>query len=122
MTGTTELAGLPVGGPASLPTVKVKLHIDPADVRDDTELDGVIDAVNALVRRWPVSEAAVGATEWPPHITEGAVMLAVRLFRRRNSPAGVEAFGQQGAAYVMRTDPDVAMLLRLGSYLSPGIG
>jgi hypothetical protein len=49
-------------------------------------------------------------------------MLAARLFRRRNSPAGVEAMGPDGATYVMRNDPDIGQLLRLGSWQLPGLG
>lgn len=52
-------------------------------------------------------------TEWDKRAELGAVMLTARLIRRRNSPAGVEAFTADGVAYVRRTDPDVANLLRL---------
>ena len=48
-------------------------------------------------------------------------MLAARLFRRRNSPGGVEAF-TDGAVYVARTDPDVAALLSIGPYKPPQVG
>jgi len=53
---------------------------------------------------------------------QGATMLAARLHRRKGSPAGVEAFGSLGAAYVMRTDPDIAMFLKLGSWQRPQVG
>lgn len=122
MTDTAELVGLPEGGPTSVPEAKAQLRIPADDTTDDPELDAVVEAVNALVRRWPVAQAAVGATAWPAHITRGATMLAARLFRRRNSPAGVEAFSQAGPVYVQRNDPDVAMLLKLGSWQAPGIG
>jgi hypothetical protein len=118
----TELAGLPEGGPASMTATKVMLSIDATDVRDDAELSNIVAAVNAEVRTWPVSTAAVGAAAWPANLERGAHMLAARLFRRRNSPAGVESFGSLGAAYVMRTDPDIAMLLKLGSWQRPGLG
>lgn len=63
------------------------------------------------------------APPWPPKVELGAVMLAARLVRRRNSPQGVAAFTQEGgAAYVSRMDPDVAQLLRLGAYAAPQIG
>lgn len=77
-------------------------------------------AVNAVVRRW-VAVPATGQP-WPDDTVQGAVMLATRLFRRRNSPAGVEAFGADGVAYVSRTDPDVAMLLGIGPYAPPVVG
>jgi len=77
-------------------------------------------AVNAVVRRW-VSIPADGQ-RWPDDIVQGAVMLAGRHYRRRNSPGGVEAFGADGVAYVSRTDPDVAMLLQIGPYAAPVVG
>jgi hypothetical protein len=43
-------------------------------------------------------------------------MLAARLVRRRNSPAGVEAFTEMGPTYVSRFDPDVDRLLGMGPY------
>ena len=122
MAHTDELVGLPDGGPTTLPAVKARLRIAADDTRDDAELADVVDAVNARVRRWPVAELAVGHETWPTDVALGAAMLAARLWRRRNSPAGVEAMGPDGATYVMRNDPDVAMLLRLGSWQPPGLG
>lgn len=123
MTSTPgELVGLPEGGPTSLALVKAHLSIAADDTRDDTKLAAIVAAVNNLVRSMRVSEAAVGQASWPARIEYGATMLAARLFRRKNSPAGVEAFGQLGAAYVMRNDPDIAQLLQLGTYQQPQIG
>lgn len=117
-----EVAGLPAGGPATLPGVKAHLGI--TDTADDDRLTAIVAAVNATVRRLRVAADAAGATDWAgaPHVTEGATMLAARLFRRKNSPAGVEAFTDLGAVYVMRNDPDIALLLRRGPYAEPGIG
>ena len=49
----------------------------------------------------------------------GALMLAARLVRRRNSPEGVAAVTADSVFYVARTDADVALLLGLDR---PGIG
>lgn len=117
-----ELVGLPEGGPTSRALVKAHLSIGESDTRDDAKLDQIVAAVNNLVRTMRVSQAAVDAATWPERIVYGATMLAARLFRRKNSPAGVESFGQLGAAYVMRNDPDIAQLLQLGSYQQPQIG
>lgn len=122
MTDATELAGLPVGGPATLALIRAKLRLRPEDTDADEALTDHAEAVNYLVRRWPVASQAVDQPEWPESITIGAVMLAVRLWRRKDSPAGVETFGQLGGAYVMRNDPDIAMLLQLGTWQRPGIG
>jgi hypothetical protein len=117
-----ELVGLPEGGPTTRELVKVQLSIASTDVRDDAKLDAIVGAVNNMVRTWRISESAVGLEAWPERIQLGATMLAARLFRRKNSPAGVESFGQLGAAYVMRNDPDIAQLLALGNYQLPQIG
>lgn len=118
----TELVGLPDGGPTTVGLVKAHLSI--ADARDDTRLDPIVKGVNRLVRSWPVSSPAVGQADWTgvEDVVEGATMLAARLFRRKGSPAGVESFGSLGAAYVMRNDPDVAMLLQLGPWAPPSVG
>lgn len=116
----TEWPDLPPEGPATLPNVKVQLDIDDDD--DDERLTFIIDAVNSQVRTWPVSESGSGADQWPVRVQLGAVMLCCRLFRRKNSPAGVEAFGSQGAVYVQRNDPDIAMLLGIGSWSAPAVG
>lgn len=117
---TEAAADLPAAGPTSPAAVKALLAI--TDDRDDARIAAVVAAVNSQVRTWRVSAAADGLAEWPGRIVEGATMLAARLHRRKNSPAGVESFGELGAVYVMRNDPDVAMLLDLGPWQPPVIG
>lgn len=97
---------------------------EPAD--DQTVID-VTAAVNALVNeangtRWVPDPDDATATVWAADTYLGALMYAARLVRRANSPAGIEAFFETGVAYVQRTDPDVAVLLRLGSYAVPMTG
>jgi hypothetical protein len=84
-----------------------------------------VDAVNAWVRCLPVASDALtyGPPPRPGPIRHhGAVMLATRLWRRKDSPSGVETFTDQGAIYVSRNDPDVARLLKLGTFAGPGVG
>ncbi len=122
MAGRSELVGLPEGGPTSLPMVKS--HLTMNDSRDDARVQSIVDAVNHVVRSWPCSAQAVEAPDWSgaPDVVEGATMLAARLWRRKGSPAGVEAMGTLGATYVMRNDPDIALLLQLGAYSGPQVG
>lgn len=122
MSGRTELAGLPEGGPATLPGVKAHLGI--TDERDDGAITLAVNAVNNMVRCWPCSLPAVGEADWAKTdaTVQGATMLAARHFRRKNSPGGVESVGTLGAVYVQRNDPDVAMLLGLGPYAGPEVG
>lgn len=117
-----ELTDLPGEGPATLPGVRAFLRYKDTDTTDDPELGDVVAAVNSLVRGWACSADAQGQEDFPAHVVRGADMMAGRLFRRRESPAGVAAFGDMGAVYVMRNDPDVAMLLGLGPWSSPRIG
>lgn len=79
------------------------------------KLDATVAAVNALV---PI----IARRTEPELIALGATMLAARLYRRRNSPEGVATFTQDGAVYVQKNDPDVAMLLGLGSWAPPVVG
>lgn len=121
-----EVAGLPEEGPATVPLVKTHLKI--SDTDDDERLGQITAAVNAAVRTWPCAEDSsapdtpVGERVWNARTSEGATLLSARLFRRKNSPAGVEAFGELGPVYVQRNDPDVAMLLNLGTYALPELG
>lgn len=84
----------------------------------DDGLAPVVKAVNALIIRWFGDTVA----EWEDDVIIGATMLAARLWRRRNSPAGVESFGELGPIYVQRNDPDIALLLGLGNYQRPAVG
>jgi hypothetical protein len=89
---------------------------------ETARLTPIVGAVNGKVRGWPVASQAGGAEVWPDDIVLGASMLSARLFMRKNSPAGVEVFGDQGAVYVRRNDPDIAMLLGLGAWAPPVVG
>ena len=57
-----------------------------------------------------------------PDTVLGAKMLAARLYRRRNSPNGVEAITDAGTSFVARYDSDISRLLRLDGYAGPRIG
>jgi hypothetical protein len=108
---------LPPGpGPAVAADVAARLGgIDP------TACQLEVDAVNDLCTV-QLGVAANADGTWPPRKALGATMLAVRLYRRRDSPAGVATFGAEGAAYVTRNDPDVAQLLGIGAYAPPRVG
>lgn len=115
-----EVAGLPAAGPTTRDAVKAMLT--PAGgaypAAYDAAIDQVVGAVNAIVRQMPVaSDSLTYGTpppSWPPYVTQGATMLAARLWRRKDSPAGVIAVTDQAFAYVQRNDPDVALLLKMG--------
>ena len=72
-------------------------------------------AVLALVQGLPAGAPA----PWGAETTLGAVMLTARLYRRRNSPAGIESLSEMGATYVSRYDSDIARLLRIDAFMGP---
>jgi hypothetical protein len=105
----------PATSPTTVGEVAAWLQVD-----EGTDgLAGVVAGVNTLIPRWKGGPPADG---WGDDVRLGAKLLAGRLWRRRNSPAGVEAWGAEGAVYVQRTDPDVAMLLGLGDWTPPQVG
>jgi Phage gp6-like head-tail connector protein len=105
---------------------KVKAWLRLTDTADDDLLADVVAATNHwvaqtayvqdMVRVWP------DTGEWPPDVTQGAVMLAARLYRRRNTPGGIDATGPDMAVYVPRRDSDVDLLLHLGMWAPPRVG
>lgn len=107
----------------TVPQVKSWARI--TDANDDDTLALVVAAVVELVQGLPVAQASntdPAPDDWPDSVRMGATMLAARVFRRRNTPGGVEAAGDFGIAYVRRNDPDIAQFLELGDYGRPGVG
>ena len=78
----------------------------------DEHLALIVDAVNSMVAEWH-------GESWPGGVKLGAVMLAARLHRRRNSAAGVETFSEMGAGYVSRYDADLDRQLRINAWTPP---
>lgn len=118
---------LPEAGPATVGGVKFRASI--TDTDDDADLEVLVAAVNALVRRWPgprslvyLDEADPPVSQWPADVVLGANMLGARLWRRRNTVGGVEVYGDNGIAYVRRNDPDIAMLLQLDDWSKGQVG
>lgn len=79
----------------------------------DAVLSQVCEATVSHVQGLPVvADRSDPAAAWAGSVELGTVMLALRLYRRRNSPNGVETITGDGVAYVARYDTDVARLLR----------
>lgn len=81
----------------------------------DEHLPLIVDSVNAMVDEWH-------GNNWPPGVELGAIMLAARLHRRRNSSNGVESFSEMGASYVSRYDADLDRQLRINGWSYPVVG
>lgn len=57
----------------------------------------------------------------PEDVYHGSVMFGARLFRRRNSPGGIESMGES-VTYVASFDPDLDQFLQRGRYRIPRVG
>lgn len=78
----------------------------------DAALAAVCAATVAHVAGLPVvANRPDPAAQWPGTVELGATMLAARLYRRRNSPNGLETITADGVAYVARYDSDIAAML-----------
>ncbi len=89
-------------------------------IRGDS-MQGICDAVRAYVEgRRPdlflVDGSGFRTGTYAPgaDVVLGAAMLAWRFYARRNTPLGVIGFSEDGAAGMLREDPDVTRLLGLG--------
>lgn len=104
--------------------VKRQLSIDGIDTADDVLIQDCIDAAEPEVcRARPDSfdnDAGITPADYPDAY-RGGVMLAARTVRRRNSPGGIESFGDS-VTYVAMYDPDMDRFLRRGKYRMPGVG
>jgi hypothetical protein len=107
--------------------VKEQLRLAAADTGDDDLVTRCAAAVEPQVQRarpdgWPAVQPLTAPVYTPDAETyQAAVMLAARLVRRRNSPGGVETFGES-VTYVSRYDPEIARALRTGLWALPGVG
>lgn len=101
-------------------------------VEEQWELVNLASAVFELFKQWGFIDAAevlngrtdheTPARDGRKHILRAFIMLVARLYRRRNSPGGIEALGDTGPVYISRRDPDIAMLLGIGEYTRPAVG
>ena len=89
----------------------------------------VREAVAWMTQRRPFVLQAVGDTHFTARTDLAtyapdaetyrvAVMYAAREYRRRNSPAGIETFGET-TSFVSRYDPDIDRGLQTGAYARP---
>lgn len=110
----------------ALTTQEVATWLGMKSHEGDTHLEAVVSATIDLVDslpdapRMPANEAGVRA--WAPRTHQAAVMLAARLYRRRNSPGGIEAMTDGGATYVSRYDSDISRMLRIDGHTRPAVG
>ena len=112
----------------SVDDVKAQLRIMGTDTTDDDLVTRCAAAVEPQVQRarpdqYPTAAPQDVAPPYTPdaEVYQAAVMLAARLVRRRNSPGGVETFGE-AVTYISRYDPDISRALHSGTWALPGVG
>lgn len=80
----------------------------------------IVDAVNHYVDALPNIDRDENGV-WAPTTKVGAIMLAARLYRRKNSPGGIESVGDS-MSYIARYDSDISRLLNIDTFRKPVVG
>ena len=93
----------------------------PGDAGDDDLIAACTDATNEWVMGTAYVKELPDPHVWPADVILGATMLAARLYRRRNTPGGIEAIAD-GAVYVPRRDGDVDSMLHMHAWAPPRVG
>lgn len=108
--------------------VRAWLRLNDVDDGDGDLITRVCAMTEPYVERcrpewWTAPPTSTSAPVYAPDAEtyQGGVMHAAREYRRRNSPAGVEAFGDAGTSFVSRYDPDIEKALQTGAYARPVI-
>ena len=68
-----------------------------------------------------MADSTSGVYRPDAEVYNAAVMLAGRIYRRRNSPGGIEMFADS-VTYVARYDPEIQRALRQGAWTVPAVG
>lgn len=89
---------------------------------DRPSLTLIVEAVNEYVAGLPVVQHIEAGAKWPAEVRLGAIMLAARLAKRRNSPNGIEAATDMNVTYVARYDSDISRMLQLDRAAAPAVG
>ena len=77
----------------------------------DGHLAHCLDVATAWVEDRVYVEPDTGVHRRHPEVVEATMILASRLYARRNSPEGVAGWGDLGVVRVLATDPDIERLL-----------
>lgn len=111
----------PVFNPVWLAPDSVKdwLRLNAQDTTDDDLIRSVCAMAEPYVERCRPEFLAPDGTYTPnAEAYQGGVMYAAREYRRRNSPAGIEVFGDT-ASFVTRYDTDIERALHTGAWAGP---
>jgi hypothetical protein len=94
-----------------LADLKKRLNIPLTQTSADAQLGWVLQVADAWVteRVYPDPDATPGLRHVP--VVEAILVLASRLYARRNTPEGVAGWPELGVTRVVAEDPDLAVLL-----------
>ena len=105
-------------------SVKTWLRLRDFDVADDDLLLSVCAMAEPYVERCrpeffvPATDGVPAAYTPDAEAYQGGVMYAAREYRRRNSPGGIEVFGET-TSFVTRYDTDIERALHTGAWAPP---
>lgn len=91
------------------------------DASEIAHMNVIIPAVIEEVNSLPSIDLNVDGT-WKATTKLGAIMLAARLFSRRNSPNGTTTTADGVQTYLPRYDNDIARLLHIDAFREPMVG
>jgi hypothetical protein len=102
-------------------TINTDFFLEPLNADADGPSYAWWDLVACGSKRFPIYRtsprpalqvtAKFGWASIPPEVEQAAVLRAVAIFKRKESPQGVAGFGDFGAIRISRQDPDVLALL-----------
>ena len=102
-------------------TIGTDFFLEPLNADADGPAYAWWDLVACGSKRFPIPRtsrrpslqvtAKFGWSAIPPQVEQAAVLRAVAIFKRKESPQGVAGFGDFGAIRIGRQDPDVIALL-----------
>lgn len=93
----------------------------------DVRLDAVRQGVAEFVERnradlWsPAANDPERVFAPTPAVRQGAILLGARLIARRGAPLGLQSYGEF-AASILRSDPDIGLMLGIGRNARPALG
>jgi hypothetical protein len=109
-----------VSDQADLDLLRARLGVKGDDANGN--LARSLDVATAWVEDRVYVEPDAGYGRRHPEVTEAILLIASRLFARRNSPEGVAGWGDLGVVRIIARDPDVdALLERHIDYAKAGI-
>ena len=94
---------------ADLDLLRARLGVQ--GTQRDAHLAHCLDVAAAWVEDRVYVEPDTAVRRRHPEVTEAIMILASRLYARRNSPEGVAGWGDLGVVRVLATDPDIERLL-----------